>query len=70
MLEKAATIKKIEYSPLDNELKKQTDIAKNQYKLLKDQKNNAIDNNREHGVLKDNVYYRYIGDEYKFKRMD
>ena len=31
LLEKAATIKRFEYSPLGNELKKQTDIAKKQY---------------------------------------
>ena len=31
MLEKATTIKRFEYSPLDKELKAQTDIAKKQY---------------------------------------
>ena len=38
LLEKIATVKKCEYSPLGSELKKQTDIAKDQYKLLKVQK--------------------------------
>lgn len=37
-LQKAATIKRSENSPLDRELKKQTDIAKDQFKHLKDQK--------------------------------
>ena len=36
LLEKAATIKRFEYSPLGKELKKQTDIAKDQDKLFKD----------------------------------
>ena len=31
MLEKAATVIKFEYSAIGSELKKQTDIAKNQY---------------------------------------
>ena len=34
LLEKAATIKRFEYSPLDKELKAQTDIAKKQYQKL------------------------------------
>ena len=46
MLEKAATIKRFEYSPLGSELKKQTGIAKGQYKLLMEHKN-VIDNNKE-----------------------
>ena len=49
LLEKAATIKIIEYSPLWNELKKQTDIGKNQYKFLKDQIN-VINSNREDSI--------------------
>ena len=32
LLEKTATIKRLEYSPLDSELKKQSGIAKKQYK--------------------------------------
>ena len=36
LLEKAAAIKTFEYSSLDSELKKQTGIAKDQYKCLKD----------------------------------
>ena len=35
-LEKATTIKRFEYSPLDKELKEQTDIAKKQYQKLDD----------------------------------
>ena len=34
MVEKAATMKRFEYSPLEKELKVQTDIAKNQYQNL------------------------------------
>ena len=34
LLEKAATIKKFEYSPLDKELNAQTDTAKKQYQKL------------------------------------
>ena len=34
LLEKAATIKRFEYSPLGRELKKQTDIVKDQYQRL------------------------------------
>ena len=33
LLGKAATIKKFKYLPIGSELKKQTDIAKDQYKL-------------------------------------
>ena len=46
LLEKAVTIKRFEYSPLGSELKKQTGIAKFQYKLLMEHKN-VIDNNKE-----------------------
>ena len=34
LLEKAAIIKRFEYSPLGSELKRQTDIAKKQYQEL------------------------------------
>ena len=36
MLEKSATMKRFEYSPLGKELKAQTDIAKKQYQQLDD----------------------------------
>ena len=36
LLETAATIKRFEYSPLDRELKTQTDIANKQYQKLDD----------------------------------
>ena len=36
LLEKAATMKRFEYSPLDNELKAQTGVAKDQDNLFKD----------------------------------
>ena len=49
LLEKATTIKRFEYSPLDISKKKQTDIAKDQYKLFKDQIN-IINDNGEDGV--------------------
>ena len=49
LLEKAATIKRFEYSPLGKELKKQTDIAKDQDKLFKDYIN-VNNSNRENGV--------------------
>ena len=39
LLENAATIKKCEHLPLGSELKKQTGIAKDQYKFFKDQIN-------------------------------
>lgn len=70
LLEKVATIKRIEYLHLGSNLKNQSDIAKDQYKLLKDQKNNAIKNNRENGVkVKDEIIcdvgYFYIGDIHK-----
>ena len=45
LLEKAATIKRFEYYPLGSELKKQTGIAKDQYKFCKEQIN-VINNNR------------------------
>ena len=48
LLEKAATIRRFEYSPLGIELKKQTDIAKKQYegldKVYKFNKNNYCKN--------------------------
>ena len=40
LLEKAARIKRFEYLPLDSELKKQSDIAKDQYKFFEEQINN------------------------------
>ena len=46
-VKKAATNETFEYSLLGKQLKAQTDIAKNQYKLLKDKENNVNDNNRE-----------------------
>lgn len=39
LLEKRATMKQFEYSSLGSELKKQTGIAKDFYKLFKDQIN-------------------------------
>ena len=39
LLEKAAAIKRFEYSSFGNELKKETDPAKNYYMLFKDQIN-------------------------------
>ena len=36
LIEKAATIKKLEYSPIGSELKKHTDIVKKQYHALHD----------------------------------
>ena len=53
LLEKAATIKRFEYSPLGKELKKQTDIAKDQDKLFKDYIN-VNNSNREDGVRAEN----------------
>ena len=69
-------MKRIECSPLRSELKKQIDIAKGQYKFLKDQIN-VINNNSEDGVqvengvktedgdITDNVHHKYFVDEYK-----
>ena len=50
LLEKAATMKRFKCSPLVSGLKKQTDIAKHQHKVSKDQKHNTINNNREDDV--------------------
>ena len=66
MIEKSATIKRSEYSPLNSELKKQRGIAIDQYKFFKDQ----IHNNREDDIKKENIKiddvdHGYIGDEYK-----
>ena len=63
MLEKVATIKRSEYSPLGCELRKQTGIAKDQYKFFKEQTNN----NREDHIRKEeikivDVDHGYIGD--------
>ena len=41
LLEKAAVIKRIEYSPLDKELKKQTSVPEKQYQKLE----NAFESN-------------------------
>ena len=38
---------------LDKGLKAETEVAKDQYKLFKDQKCNAIDNNRENGGIRE-----------------
>ena len=38
---------------LDKGLKAETEVAKDQYKLFKDQKCNAIDNNRENGCIRE-----------------
>ena len=51
MIEKSATIKRSEYSPLSSELKKQRGIAIDQYKFFKDQ----IHNNREDDIKKENM---------------
>ena len=51
MIEKSATIKRSEYSPLSSELKKQRGIAIDQYKFFKDQ----IHNNREDDIKKENI---------------
>ena len=46
ILEKVSTIKRVKYLALESELKNQTDIAKDQCKLFKDQIN-VTANNRE-----------------------
>ena len=47
LLKKAATIKEFEYSPLGSELKKQTDIVKDHYKLFKDHINSKTKKERK-----------------------
>ena len=47
LLKKSAKIKRFEYSLLSKELKAQSNIGIDQYKLLKKQKNNVIDDKRE-----------------------
>ena len=69
MLEKTAIIKGFEYSPLAKRLKAQTGIAKNHYKLFKDQMN-VNNNNRKDYIKKedleiDNIDHAYIDDKYK-----
>ena len=54
LLEKAATMKRFEYSLLRKELKAQTDIAKDYYKLFKDQMN-VNNNNREEDTSDENM---------------
>ena len=74
ILEKTANIKIFEYSALGSDLKKQTGIAKDQYKFFKDEVK-VINNNRENhvkvedsvktegGVIIENMHHRYIGIE-------
>ena len=71
MSEKNSTIKSFEYLPLSSEVEKQTGIAKDQYKFIKDQ-TNVINYNREEDDAKaedseiiDNVHHRHIVDEYR-----
>ena len=69
LLEKTAIIKRFEYSPLAKRLKAQTGIAKNHYKLFKDQMN-VNNNNRKDYIKKedieiDNIDHAYIDDKYK-----
>ena len=61
----------MEYLPLDSELKKQTAIAKDQYKLFKEQIS-VINNTREDDGVKteddeliDDVHYKCISNEYQ-----
>ena len=54
LLEKAATMKRFEYSLLGKELKVHTDIAKDYYKLFKDQMN-VNNNNREEDTSDENM---------------
>ena len=68
MLEKAATIKRFEYSPLGRKVRKQTDIAKDQYKFFKGQMNAINNSNRKDDIKKekdqiDDVDHNYIGHE-------
>ena len=71
MLEKAATIIRFKYLPLGKELKALTGIAKNQYKIFKDQmnvnKNNREDDTKKEDTEIDNMNHGYTGDEYKDK---
>ena len=70
MLGEASTIKRFEYSSLGSELRKETDIAKDQYNFFKGQIN-VVNNKREDDVKAEdgeiihNVRHRYFGDEYK-----
>ena len=50
LLEKAAALKRFEYSPLDKELKKQTNVAEKQYQKL----DNAFESNKRKEVKKSN----------------
>ena len=73
LLKKTATIKRFQYSLIESKLKKQTGIAKDQYKFFKDQIN-VINNKREDGVKTEvgvktedreiNVHNKYIDNKY------
>ena len=70
LLEKDATINRFEYSPSGSELKKQTGIAKDQYKFFKYKmnvisNNNTKDVNKKEDVEINEVDHGYNGDEYK-----
>ena len=66
MIEKSATIKRSEYSPLSSELKKQRGIAIDQYKFFKDQiLNKREDDIKKENIKIDDVDHGYIGNEYK-----
>ena len=68
LLEKATTTIRFEYSPLVSELKRQTDIAKDHYKVFKDQINVINNNNRKDDIKGeddeiDDIDYIHIDDE-------
>ena len=67
--EKDATIKKFEYSPSGSEMKKQTGITKDQYKIFKDQINVLIALqkmvSKQNGKIIDDVHKKCTGVEYK-----
>ena len=77
LLEKAVTIKRLEYSPLGKELKAQTDIAKKQYqrlddthefgKIIKKEKPKRENYSKPHLIYNSNCrFYKYYRDSTKF----
>ena len=54
LLEKAATIKRFEYSPFESELKKQTGIAQKQYQRFGDVKELTTKDGKEQTITKYN----------------
>ena len=80
LLEKAAALKRFEYSPLGKELKAQTDIAKKQYQKLDDnfefdkiikKEKMALENYNKSNLIYNSKHsiYKYYRDSKKFNNL-